>query len=78
MLRLLPKSKYPTGMLYFQTEHTFSIYVQYIKGSKRKTSYLLGILIEKNLVHFVSGILKRLKFDYSSSKTENKTQELFY
>ena len=70
MLKLLPKSKYPTGMLYFLTEHTVIIYVQFIKVSKRKTSYLLEKLFEKDLVHFVSdSILKRLKFDYSSSET---------
>ena len=55
-------------MLYFLTEHTFIIYVQYIKGAKRKTSYLLEKLFEKDLVHIVSdSIFKRLKFDYSSS-----------
>ena len=70
MLKLLPKSKYPTGMLYFLTVHTLTIYVQYIKGSKNKTSYLLEKLFEKDLVHFVSdSIFKRLKFDYSSSGT---------
>ena len=70
MFKSLPKSKYPTGMLYFLTEHTLIIYVQYIKGSKRKTSYLLEKLFEKDLVHFVSdNIFKRLKFDYSSSET---------
>ena len=57
-------------MLYFLTEHTLIIYVQYIKGSKRKTSYRLEKLFEKDLVHFVSdNILKRLKFDFSSSET---------
>ena len=70
MFKSLPKSKYPTGMLYFLTEHTLIIYVQYIKGSKRKTSYRLQKLFEKDLVHFVSdSILKRLEFDYSSSET---------
>ena len=70
MFKSLPKSKYPTGMLYFLTEHTLIIYVQYIKGSKRKISYLLEKLFEKDLVHFVSdSIFKRLKFDYSSSET---------
>ena len=70
MFKSLPKSKYPTGMLYFLTEHTLNIYVQYIKDSKRKTSYLLEKLFEKDLVHFVSdSIFKRLKFDYSSSET---------
>ena len=69
MFKSLPKGKYPTGMLYFLTGHTFIIYVQYIKGSKRKSSYLLEKLFEKDLVHFVSdSIFKRLKFDYSSSK----------
>ena len=57
-------------MLYLLTEHTLIIYVQYIKGSKRKTSYLLEKLFEKDLVHFVSdSIFKRLNFDYSSSET---------
>ena len=70
MFKSLPKSKYPTGKLYFITEHALIIYVQYIKGSKRKTSYLLEKLFENNLVHFVSNsIFKRLKFDYSSSET---------
>ena len=70
MFKSLPKSKYPTGMLYFLTEHTFLIYVQYIKGCKRKTSYLLEKSFEKDLVHFVSdSIFKRLKFDCSSSET---------
>ena len=70
MFKLLPKSKYPTGMLYFLTEHTFIICVQYIKDYKRKTSYILEILFEKDLVHFVSdSIFKRLKFDFSSSET---------
>ena len=57
-------------MLYFLTEHTLIIYVHYIKGSKRKTSYLLEKLFEKDLVHFVlDSIFKRLKFDSSSSET---------
>ena len=57
-------------MLYFLTEHTLTIYVHYIKGSKRKSSYLLEKLLEKDLVHFVSdSVSKRLKFDYSSSET---------
>ena len=54
-------------MLYFLTEHTLIIYVQYIKGSKGKTIYRLEKLFEKGLVHFTSdSIFKRLKFDYSS------------
>ena len=70
MFMSLPKSKYPTGMLYFLTEHTLIIYVQYIKGSKRKTSYLLEKLFDKDLICFVSNsIFKRLKFDNSSSET---------
>ena len=70
MFESLPKNKYPTGMLYFLTEHTLIIYVQYIKGSKRKKSYLLEKLFKKDLVHFVlDSIFKRLKFDYSSSET---------
>ena len=63
MFKSLLKSNYPT-------EHTLIIYVQCIKDSKRKTSYLLEKLFEKDLVHFVSdSIFKRLKFDYSSSET---------
>ena len=70
MFKLLPKSKYPTGMPYFLTEHTLIIYAQSIKGSKRKTSYLLEKLFEKDLDHFVSdSIFKCLKFDYLSSET---------
>ena len=70
MFKSLPKSKYPTGMLYFLTEHTLIIYVQYMKGSKRKTSYLLEKVFKKDLVHFVSNsIFKRVKFDFSSSET---------
>ena len=70
MFKSLPKSKYPTGMRYFLTEHTLIVYVQYIKGSNRKTLYLLEKLFEKDLVHFVSySLFKRLKFDYSSSET---------
>ena len=36
MFKLLPKSKYPTGMFYFMTEHTSTIYVQYIKRFQEK------------------------------------------
>ena len=54
MFKSPPKSKYLTGMLYFLTEHTFIIYVQYIKGPKIKTSYLLEKLFEVNLVQFVT------------------------
>ena len=52
MFKLLPKSKYPTGLLYFLTVHTLIIYVEYRKGSKRKTFHLFEKLAEKNLVHF--------------------------
>ena len=70
MFKLLPKSKYPIWMLYFLTEHTLIIYVQYIKSSKRKTSHLFEKLFEKDLVHFISiSISKRLKLEYSSSDT---------
>ena len=70
MFKSLPKSKYPTGMLYFLTKHTLIMYVQYIKGFKRKTAYLLEKLFVKDLVHiFSDSIFKRLIFDYSSSET---------
>ena len=70
-------------MLCFLTEHTLIIYVQYIKGYKRKTPYLFEKLFEKDLVHFVSdSIFKRLKFDYSSSETVSnqkmKTKNWFF
>ena len=64
-----PKVKYPTGCFIF-LQNILNYYVQYIKGSKRKFSYLLEKLFDKDLVHFVSdSIFKRLNFDYSSSKT---------
>ena len=70
MFKLLLKRNYPSRMFYFLTEHTLIIYDQHIKGSKRKTSYILEKLFEKDFVHFVSdSILKRLKFDCSSSET---------
>ena len=47
MFKSLPKRKYPTGMLYFLTDHALIIYAQYIKVSKRKTSYLLKIVRER-------------------------------
>ena len=73
MFESLPKSKYPTGMLFFLTEHTLIIYVQYIKGSKRKKIYLLEKLFERDLLHFLSNsIFKCLKIDYSSSETVSK------
>ena len=78
MFKSLPESKYSTGMLYFLTEHTLIIYVQYIKGSKRKTSYLLEKLFKNDLVHFVSeSIFKRLKFDNSSSETVSNQEIKF-
>ena len=56
--------------IYFLAEHTLIIYVQYIKVSKRKTSYILQSLFEKDFVHFVSdSTFKCLKFDNSSSET---------
>ena len=77
MFKLLPKSKYPTGMLYFLTEHTLIIYVQYIKGSKRKL-HLLEKLFEKDLEQFVSdSIFICLKFDYSFSDQKIKTKNYF-
>ena len=53
MFKLLPKSKYPTGMLYFLTEHTLIIYEQYKRFQEKKTSYLLEKVFEKDLVHVV-------------------------
>ena len=70
MFKPLPKRKYPIEMVYFLKEHILVIYVQNIKGPKRKTSNLLEKLLEKDLVHCVTdSIFKRLKFEYFSSKT---------
>ena len=57
-------------MLYFLAEHTLIIYVQFIIGSKRKTSPLSEKSFENDFKHFVSDSnFKRLNFDYSSSET---------
>ena len=70
MFKLLLKRNYPSRIFYFLTEYTLIIFDQDIKGSKRKTSYILEKLFEKDLVHFVSdSISKHLKFDSSSSET---------
>ena len=75
MTQLLPKSKYPTEMLYFLTEHTLNIYVQFILGFKRKASSLSEKSFENDFEHFVSdSIFKRLKFDYLSSETVSTQQ----
>ena len=47
-------------------------FVQYIKGSKRKSSYLLEKLFEKDLVHFVSdSIFKHLTLSNQKIKIKN-------
>ena len=70
MFKLLQKSKYPTEMLYFLTEHTFITYVQLIIGFKRKTSSLKEKSFKNDSERFVSdSIFKRLNFDNSSSET---------
>ena len=70
MFKLLQKCKYPTEMFYFLAEHTLIIYVQFIIGSKRKTSPLQEKSFENNFEHFVSDSnFKRLNFDFSSSET---------
>ena len=70
MFKLLPKGKYPAVMLYFLTEHTLIIYVQFIICSKRKSLSLLETSFKNYSEHFVSdSFFKRLKFDYSSSET---------
>ena len=57
-------------MIYFLTEYTLIIYLQFIIGSKRKTSYFVKISFKNISEHFVlDSILKHLKFDYSSSET---------
>ena len=43
-------------MLPFLTEHALIIYVQYIKGSKRKTSKLLENLVEKDLDNILNAL----------------------
>ena len=70
IFKLLQKSKYPTEMLYFLAEHTLIMHVQFIIGSKRKTSPVEEKLFENDFEHFVSGSnFKRLNFDYSSLET---------
>ena len=70
MFKLLSKSKYPNEMIYFLTELTLIIHVQFIIGSKRQTSCILKKSFENVSEDFVSDIiLKRLKFDYSPSET---------
>ena len=74
MFKSLPVSKYPTRMLYYLTEHNLIIYVQNIKGSKRKKNFIsFREIVRENLVHFVSeSIFKRLELDFSSSYTVSK------
>ena len=73
MFKLLPKSKYLTEMLYFQTKYTLIIYEQYFKGTKWKTSSLLEKFFDKDLEHFVwDSYFKRLKFDLVVSKQQIK------
>ena len=52
-------------MLYFLTDNTLIIYVQFIIGPKRKTSSLLEKLFENNSEYsnFLDSIFKRLKPD---------------
>ena len=70
MFKSLPKSKYPTGMLYFLREHTLIIYVQYIKCSKRKIFISFREIVRERFSTFrFRQHFKRLKFDYSSSET---------
>ena len=70
MFKLLQKSKYPTEMLDFLAEHTLIIYVQFITGSKRKTSPLLEKSFENDFEYFVSDSnFKHLNSDYSFSET---------
>ena len=62
-------------MLYFLTEHTLIIYVQYVIGFQRKTSSLQEKSFENDSEHFDSdSIFKRLKFDYTSSVTVSNQQ----
>ena len=69
MFKSLPKSKYPTGMLYFLTEHTLFFYVQ-LKGSKRKNFISFSEIDRERFSTFrFRQHFKRLKLDYSSSKT---------
>ena len=59
MLKLLPKSKYLTEMLYVLTEHTLIIYVQFIRFQEKNFSL--------SSEHFdLDSIFKRFEFDYSS------------
>ena len=55
-------------MLYFLTEHTLNIYVQFILDFQSKNLHLFWFGNDSE--HFDSGcIFERLKLDYSSSET---------
>ena len=70
MFKLLQKCKYPTEMLYFLVEHTLIMYVQFIIGSKRKSSPLKEKSFKNDFEYFISDSnFKRLNFDYSYSET---------
>ena len=79
MFKLLPKSKYPAGMLYFFIRTYFNYLCTIYKRFKRKTSYVLEKLFEKDLVNFVSdSIFKCLNFDYSSSETVSDQKKNYF
>ena len=54
MFKLLEKSKYPTEMLNFLAEHTLIIYIQFLKGFKRKAPSLLEKSFENDFERFAS------------------------
>ena len=57
-------------MLFYLAEYTLTIYVQFIIGSKSKTSPLYEKSFKNDFEHFVSdGNFKHLNFDNSSSET---------
>ena len=71
MFKLLPESKYLSEMLCILIEHSLVIYVQIMRGfRKKKPLSLQEKSFENDSIHIVSdSILKRLKFDYSFSET---------
>ena len=69
MFKLLPKSKYPTGMLHILTEHTLIMYVQYKRFQEKNFISFREIVRERLSTFRFRQHFKRLKFDYLSSET---------
>ena len=69
MFKLLPKCEYPTEILYFLTEHTYIIYVQFMVPREKLHLFKRNRSRMSQDISFLDSIFKRLTFDYSSSET---------